>query len=105
MSKNNDNTIIALLAGAAIGAGLGILFSPNKGSKIRENIKYKFDEAKDKFNSSTFDINETITNVKENIDESFDSIVSNLSYNAEDVISFLEKKLALLKEQNSKFQK
>ena len=39
MSSNNKNSIIALLAGAAIGVGLGFLFAPDKGSKTREKIK------------------------------------------------------------------
>ena len=39
MSNNNENSVVALLIGAAIGVGLGILFAPEKGSKTREKIK------------------------------------------------------------------
>jgi gas vesicle protein len=39
MSNKTSNGIIALLAGAAIGVGLGILFAPDKGSKPEKKLK------------------------------------------------------------------
>lgn len=44
MSKKNKSGLAALLGGAAIGAGLGILFAPKKGSETRKDIKNKADE-------------------------------------------------------------
>lgn len=46
MSNNTGKTLLALLAGAAIGAVAGILMAPDKGSKTREKIKDSLDEAK-----------------------------------------------------------
>ena len=39
MSSNTGNIIIALLAGAVIGAGIGILLAPDKGSVTRQKLK------------------------------------------------------------------
>ena len=44
MSKNNKSGLGKFLAGAAIGAGLGILFAPKKGSETRELLKKKMTE-------------------------------------------------------------
>ena len=36
------------VAGAAVGAGLGILFAPKKGTEIRKELKEKIDDLLDK---------------------------------------------------------
>lgn len=108
MSNNTGNTIIAVLVGAAIGAGLGILFAPDKGSKTREKIKDGFDDVKNNLNDKLHEVSEKLKGrsilSKEEIDQNYDHIVNNLSDKTEDVISYLEKKLADLKEKNAKFQ-
>jgi len=41
-------TMAALLGGAAVGAGLGILFAPKSGAETRRELKEKLDELKNK---------------------------------------------------------
>ena len=105
----NDKTILALLAGAAIGVGLGILFAPDKGSKTRAKIKGNFDDWKIDVNNKLADYEEDIraklSGSKEEFSETVENLLSNSSYKAEDAISFLEEKLAELKQQNAKLQK
>jgi len=36
MSTESSNVMLALLTGAAIGAGFGILYAPQKGAKTRK---------------------------------------------------------------------
>jgi gas vesicle protein len=45
MSKK-ENTLITFLAGAAIGALLGILYAPEKGSVTREKLSFQLDKYK-----------------------------------------------------------
>lgn len=98
MSVRNSESILALLAGAAIGVGLGILFAPDKGSKTREKIKTGFDDLKD-------EAKEKFSGSKEELKEAVDNLLSKSSYKAEEAITFLEEKLAELKKQNAKLQK
>ena len=108
MSTRN-NGLIALLAGAAVGLGLGILFAPDKGSKTREKIKDSLDDLKDemktKFNSLEGEAKENFSKTKEELKDTVDELLSHSSYKAEEVITFLEEKLAELKKQNAKLQK
>lgn len=52
--NNTGKILVALSAGVALGAVLGIMFAPDKGSETRRKIKDKgkkfADEVKDKFN-------------------------------------------------------
>ena len=110
MSNNAGNTLIALLTGAAIGAGIGILFAPDKGSRTREKFKDGYDDAKKdlkhKFDYASDELKSKLAFTKNyDLQETYDDLISNVSHKAEDVISFLESKLTELKEQNAKFQK
>ena len=109
MSSKNGNSILAILAGAAIGVGLGILFAPDKGSKTREKIKDGFDEAKDeaktKWDALEEETKEKFSKTKDDLKETVENLLSNSSYKAEEAITFLEEKLAELKKENAKLQK
>lgn len=109
MSSKNGNGALALLVGAAIGVGLGILFAPDKGEKTREKLKDGFDDlkdqVKDKWSSIEDDTKEKFSKTKDELKETVESLLSDSSYKAEEAITFLEEKLAELKKQNAKLQK
>ena len=45
MSKNEKKSGLGkFVVGAAVGAGLGVLFAPKKGSETRRELKNKIDE-------------------------------------------------------------
>ena len=109
MSTKNGNGILALLAGAVIGVGLGILFAPEKGSETRQKIKDGLDDLKDKtkskWDSLEDETKEKFSKTKDDLKDSIEDLLSNSSYKAEEAITFLEEKLAELKKQNAKLQK
>jgi gas vesicle protein len=107
--SNSSNTVVGLLAGAVIGATLGILFAPEKGMVTRQKISDEAVAAKDKIAEKTSQITEQVTSMvsdsKESLDTQLENVVCNVSHKTEDVITVLEKKLKELKEQNKKLQK
>ena len=99
--KDNGGTILALLAGAAIGAGLGILFAPDKGEKTRGKIKNKYDSSKgelmDKFGELSETVKTKFAKTKVDLERGFDDLVDNADEKSEEVIAKLERKLQELK--------
>jgi len=57
-----SRTVFALLAGAAVGAVLGILFAPDKGEKTRKKMKKTTEDYIDS-------VKEKLSNLKQEVDE------------------------------------
>ncbi|MHB8259612.1 MAG: YtxH domain-containing protein [Bacteroidia bacterium] len=75
MEKHNNTgkVIGALIVGAAIGAALGILFAPDKGSETRKKILAQGDDLtdgmKEKFNDFLEEIKKEVETVKDKANE------------------------------------
>ena len=58
---NTGKVVLGILAGIAIGAMAGILFAPEKGSRIRKRIMNKGNDFADELKSKSDDFFESIT--------------------------------------------
>lgn len=109
MSNNTGQTLIALLTGAAIGAGVAILYAPDKGintrKRIGKNARRAQRDLEAKIHEAKNVLSATAGDVKESLSDRLDDIVSNASYKADDVLKALEDKLEALRAQNAKLQK
>lgn len=109
MSNDSGSVLLALLTGAAIGAGVGILYAPDKGTKTRKKIKKKAkaasEDISDRLSKATEELTKTAQTQKEDFERRLDESISNMSYKADDIIAGLERKLADLKKKNAQLQK
>lgn len=67
--NNTGKVLVSLAAGVALGAVLGILFAPDKGTETRKKIKDKgkklADDVKDKINKGKEKFNDLKEELKE----------------------------------------
>src|SRR5690554_6940094 len=108
MASNTGQTLIALLTGAAIEAGLGILYAPDNGSKTRAKLSKEAKKAQKQLNKQ---IRETSSNLsskaqvaKLSFEQKLNETLSSASYKADDILLAMEDKLEALRRQNAKLQ-
>lgn len=77
----SEKVLIGLLAGAAVGALLGVLFAPDKGSVTRKNISSKGQELADDL---TEKLDDFIDAVKEKFEEVIEE-VENVKFKSDTV--------------------
>jgi gas vesicle protein len=69
MSNNNGKVLLGVLAGVAVGATLGILFAPDKGSNTRKKISKKGEDyaegLEDKFNEFIESVTQKFESLKQ----------------------------------------
>lgn len=55
-SEKNGEFILAVLAGAAIGATLGLLFAPDSGKNTRDRIKREAERTSERFENAALEL-------------------------------------------------
>lgn len=97
-----------LALGLLVGAGIGILLAPEKGSVTREKLKKEGKAIKDQitedFKEVKDDLNKATASGTAKFKEDFKDFKTKASHKTEDVITYLEKQLAILKEKNKAYQ-
>jgi len=65
--NDNSKTVIALLAGLAAGAALGLLFAPEKGSETRDKLSESLKNLGDSIKEKAADEIDNLTEFKEKV--------------------------------------
>ena len=95
------NTLVAILAGAAVGAIAGILLAPEQGEKTRKRISKGFKSGADDLNCKMDDLKNQVKSLmnskKTDFESSFNTLVNKADNKKDEVIASLESKLAELK--------
>lgn len=95
------STLVAILAGAAVGAVAGVLLAPEQGEKTRKRISKGLIDGKDDISCKLEDLKKQVKSLvssKSNtLENTIDSFVNKAENKSEDVIAALEKKLSELK--------
>ena len=103
------NTLLALITGAAIGAGLGILYAPESGEETRKKLKSDAQTAQDRLNQrykeTTSNLSDKAKRARADFETRLEETLSSASHKADDILASMESKLDELRKQNSKLQK
>lgn len=106
--NNTGNTVMALLTGAALGMGVGILFAPDEGKKTRKKLKKSFVRSKSKVRENIEDFGDDLKvkaeKLKGSLEDNLETLFSRSGYKAEEAIKVLEKKIEQLKKADVKLK-
>ena len=106
---NTGNTLLALITGAAIGAGVGLLYAPDSGEKTRKKLKKDAQKAQDNLNKryheTSSNLSEKAKKARVDFEDRLEETLSSASHKADDILSAMENKLEELRKQNAKLQK
>lgn len=105
MSNNTGNTIVALLTGAAIGAGFGLLYAPQSGKETREQLKEEAGRAKEKLSQEYDDLSSQVTEfadtAKSKFEKRIDKLFKSANNQADDILANMESELEDLRKKNA----
>lgn len=73
----NNNLVLAILGGVAVGTVLGILFAPAKGSEIRKTIAKKGADYKDTLKDSTSKLSNKISQTRRELKNEYQQFMEN----------------------------
>jgi gas vesicle protein len=100
----NSNVVLGILAGAAIGALLGVLYAPDKGSRTRKKIHRKGEDLVDNLTDKAQNLAEKANELSRKAAKLVDKVNSSVEYakrEAHDMADNAKSKFADMKHKQS----
>ena len=87
---NTGSTLLALVTGAAIGAGLGLLYAPDSGEHTRKKLRKDAEDAQSRINKrykeTSSNLSEKAKKARLDFENRLEETLSSASYKADDIL-------------------
>jgi gas vesicle protein len=84
--NDNSKVVVALLAGLAAGAALGLLFAPEKGSETRDKLSQSLKDLGDSIKDKAADEINALSNIKDKVVSSIKGKVREVEHEYSDEV-------------------
>lgn len=106
---NTGSTLLALITGAAIGAGIGLLYAPDSGDNTRKKLQEDAQRAQERLNKryreTSSNLSDRAKKARMDFETRLEETLSSASHKADDILAAMETKLEELRKQNAKLHK
>lgn len=89
--SNNSNSWIAFIAGASIGAAIGILFAPDTGKNTRDRLSYQLSKYKEELEKLINDLRDGKNLPSNEAKTEGNKVISDAKNKAENLLSDVNK--------------
>jgi gas vesicle protein len=98
MSNKTTTNVIVFLAGAAVGATLGILFAPEEGKSTRDKLSYQLSRYREKLTDLLKKLRSDGQLGMNEAKEEGKKVISDVTREAEDMLSTIDNLMAQIKQ-------
>ena len=101
MSKSGKGFTLGLLAGAALGSAIALLYAPDSGSNLRGRLSYRFSSYSDELNKLIRQLKAEKNKYVSDAKRKSDHVVTDAKKRADDLIKEAESLLANIEKNKS----
>jgi gas vesicle protein len=97
MSNKTTTTIIAFMAGAAVGAAVGVLFAPEEGKSTRDKLSYQLSRYREKITDMLQKLRNDANNGLNEAKEEGQKVITDVTREAEEMLNTIDDLMSQIK--------